>query len=64
MNNTVPFFPCNAHVHRAPPVPDEPLERMPKSDLVCDICGKTFKVHSELDRHKTSVHERSDEAHG
>jgi hypothetical protein len=37
---------------------------MPKSALVCDICGKTFKSHSQLDRHKTSEHEKSEEAHG
>jgi hypothetical protein len=33
----------------APPVPEEPLEKMPHGKLICEICGKTLKVHSELD---------------
>ena len=37
---------------------------MPKTELVCDICGKAFKSHSQLDRHKISEHEKSEEAHG
>jgi len=43
-------------IPNAPPVPEEPLEQMPKSRLACEICGKTFQTHSELDRHKEQMH--------
>jgi Zinc finger, C2H2 type. len=66
--NTTPFYPCMSVLPKAPPkappVPEEPLENMPAGPLVCDICGKTFKSHSQLDRHKMSEHEKSEEAHG
>jgi hypothetical protein len=62
--NTTPIFPCRSTYPHAPPVAEEPLENLPKSELVCDICGKAFKSHSQLDRHKTSEHEKSEEAHG
>jgi hypothetical protein len=46
---------------KAPPVPEEPLDKMAPSPLVCDICGKTFKTHTQLDRHKTTEHEVPEE---
>jgi AbrB family looped-hinge helix DNA binding protein len=46
---------------KAPPVPEEPLDTMPKGELVCDICGKTFKSHTQLDRHKMTEHEIAEE---
>jgi hypothetical protein len=46
---------------KASPVPEEPLDKMPPSQLVCDICGKTFKTHTQLDRHKTTEHEVPEE---
>jgi hypothetical protein len=53
----IPFSSTRSVLPKAPPVPEEPLENMPKSELVCDICGKTFRTHSQLDRHKTTEHE-------
>jgi hypothetical protein len=52
-----PFSSTRSALPKAPPVPEEPLENMPKSELVCEICGKTFKSHTQLDRHKTTEHE-------
>ena len=46
---------------KAPPVPEEPLDKMAPSELVCDICGKIFKTHTQLDRHKTTEHEEPEE---
>ena len=36
-----PFSSTHSALPKAPPVPEEPLENMPKSELVCEICGKT-----------------------
>ncbi|MCW4000313.1 MAG: hypothetical protein NWE93_08730 [Candidatus Bathyarchaeota archaeon] len=47
----------------APPVPEEPLEQMPKSRLACEICGKTFRTHSELDRHLEQIHGHPEKTH-
>jgi hypothetical protein len=55
------MFKIRSTIPRAPPVPEEPLETMPPSNLVCEICGKVFKTHSELDRHKTTAHEIPEE---
>jgi hypothetical protein len=52
-----PYSSTHSALPKAPPVPEEPLENMPKSELVCELCGKTFKTHSQLDRHKTTEHE-------
>jgi Zinc-finger double-stranded RNA-binding len=52
-----PFSSTHSVLPKAPPVTEEPLDTMPKSELVCELCGKTFKTHSQLDRHKTTEHE-------
>jgi hypothetical protein len=50
-------------IPKAPPVPEEPLDRMPKSGLACEICGRTFKTHSELDRHLEHMHGTPEKTH-
>jgi hypothetical protein len=50
-------------IPKAPPVPEEPLENIPRSNLVCEICGKTFRTHSELDRHMESTHGQPEKTH-
>ena len=50
-----------SRIPKAPPVPEEPLENMPRGQLVCEICGKAFKTHTQLDRHKTTEHEIPEE---
>jgi hypothetical protein len=47
----------------SPPVPEEPLEINPKSKLACAICGKTFRTHSELDRHMEHMHGNPEKTH-
>ncbi len=44
------------HYHEASPVPEEPLENTPPSHLRCQICGKVFNSHAEVDRHKQTQH--------
>lgn len=50
-------------IPKAPPVPEEPIDRMAPSPLVCNICGKTFKTHSELDRHMEHMHGHPEKTH-
>jgi hypothetical protein len=45
------------HYHEAPPVPEEPLETMQPSKFRCEICGKIFRRHTEVDRHMATEHE-------
>lgn len=48
---------------KAPPVPEEPLDRMVPSSLVCRVCGKIFKTHLELDRHMENMHANPERTH-
>ncbi|MGD6807324.1 MAG: C2H2-type zinc finger protein [Candidatus Bathyarchaeia archaeon] len=48
---------------KASPVPEEPLDKMPPNRLVCEICGKTFKTHSEFDRHLEQMHGTPEKTH-
>ncbi|MGD6853376.1 MAG: C2H2-type zinc finger protein [Candidatus Bathyarchaeia archaeon] len=50
-------------IPEAPPVPEEPLENMPRSNLVCEICGRVFRTHSELDRHMENMHGQPEKTH-
>lgn len=63
MMNCFYSFPVLASIPRAPPIPEEPSGKMPPSMLVCEICGKTFKTHSELDRHKEHMHGHPEKTH-
>ena len=44
------------HYHKARPVPEEPLENTPQNPLRCQICGKVFSNHSQVDRHMQTQH--------
>jgi hypothetical protein len=48
---------------KAPPVPEEPTDRMVPGKLVCEICGKVFKTHPELDRHLEHEHGNPEKTH-
>ena len=40
-----------------------PLEGLQPGKEVCEICGKTFKTHTELDRHMENVHGNPEKTH-
>jgi len=48
---------------KAPPVPEEPTDRLVPGPLVCEICGKTFHAHSQLDRHMEQAHGNPEKTH-
>ena len=48
---------------KAPPLHEEPIRSLEPSKLVCHICGKAFKTHSELDRHMENVHGAPEKTH-
>jgi hypothetical protein len=50
-------------IPQAPPVPEEPLENLPRSNLICEICGRVFKTHSQLDRHLEHMHGHPEKTH-
>jgi hypothetical protein len=56
MERKIPFK-IRSTLPKAPPVPEEPLDKMAAGTLVCEICGKVFKTHSQLDRHMETEHE-------
>jgi hypothetical protein len=56
-------FPVYLVLPKAPPVPEEPLDKMPRGELVCEICGKAFKTHSQLDRHREQMHGSPEKTH-
>jgi uncharacterized C2H2 Zn-finger protein len=58
-----PLFPTRSSLPKAPPVPEEPTDRLPRGELVCEICGKIFKTHSQLDRHMESMHGHPEKTH-
>jgi predicted transcriptional regulator len=46
---------------KAPPLHEEPLSGIEPGELVCEICGKSFKTKSQLDRHMLTEHELPEE---
>ena len=48
---------------REPPTHEEPVRTTQPSRLRCEICGKAFKTHTELDRHLESVHGNPEKTH-
>ncbi|HMK95274.1 MAG TPA: C2H2-type zinc finger protein [Candidatus Limnocylindrales bacterium] len=44
-------------------VHEEPVRTLQPSRLKCEICGKTFKTHSEVDRHMESIHGEPERTH-
>lgn len=47
---------------KTPSVHEESIEGYARG-AVCEICGKTFKTHTELDRHKENVHGNPEKTH-
>ncbi|MCW4004384.1 MAG: C2H2-type zinc finger protein [Candidatus Bathyarchaeota archaeon] len=41
----------------------EPLRGVEAGKIVCPICGKTFKTHSQFDRHYESMHGTPEKTH-
>lgn len=48
---------------KVPPLHEEPVSGLVLSKEVCRICGKSFKTHSELDRHMENVHGTPEKTH-
>jgi len=55
--NTRPVLP------KGPPMHEEPVSGLTLGKEVCKICGKSFKTHSELDRHVENVHGTPEKTH-
>ena len=47
----------------APSLHEEPIRGIYANKEVCKICGKTFKTHSQLDRHMEQMHGHPEETH-
>ncbi len=58
-----PLFPTRSDLPKAPPIPEESTGTLPRGELVCEICGKIFKTHSQLDRHMESMHGTPEKDH-
>jgi uncharacterized C2H2 Zn-finger protein len=48
---------------RESPMHEEPVRSTEPSRLECEICGKAFKTHTELDRHLENVHGNPEKTH-
>jgi hypothetical protein len=48
---------------KAPPLHDEPIEGLSSEKEICEICGKAFKTHTQLDRHKEHEHGSPEKTH-
>jgi hypothetical protein len=48
---------------KAPPLHEEPIRGIEAGKFVCEICGKTFKTHSQLDRHMEHMHGTPEKTH-
>jgi len=44
-------------------VHEEPVRTLEPSRLECEICGKAFKTHTELDRHLENIHGNPEKTH-
>jgi hypothetical protein len=53
----------NRSVPKAPPLHEEPIEGLQPGKEVCEICGKTFRTHAELDRHLENTHGTPEKTH-
>ena len=48
---------------KAPPLHEEPLRGIEPGKLVCQICGKVFKTHAQIDRHMEHMHGNPEKTH-
>jgi len=45
------------------PLREEPIEGLSSEKEICEICGKAFKTHTQLDRHKEHEHGTPEKTH-
>ena len=48
---------------KGPPLHEKPVGGLVLGKEVCRICGKSFKAHSEIDRHMENVHGAPEKTH-
>ena len=48
---------------KAPPLHEEPIRGIEPGKIVCQICGKTLKTHTQLDRHMEHAHGSPEKTH-
>ncbi len=48
---------------KAPSLHEEPIEGLSSEKEKCEICGKTFKTHTQLDRHMEHEHGNPEKTH-
>lgn len=48
---------------KVPPIHEEPIEGLSSEKEICEICGKAFKTHTQLDRHKENDHGNPEKTH-
>jgi hypothetical protein len=48
---------------KAPPLHEEPIRGIQSGEIVCEICGKTFKTHTQRDRHMEQMHGSPEKTH-
>jgi len=48
---------------KTPPLHEEPIQGRGSEKEICKICGKSFKTHSELDRHVENAHGAPEKTH-
>jgi hypothetical protein len=48
---------------KAPTLHEEPIQGLSSEKEVCKICGKTFKTHTQLDRHMENEHGNPEKTH-
>ncbi|MCW3995613.1 MAG: hypothetical protein NWE98_05630 [Candidatus Bathyarchaeota archaeon] len=41
---------------QAPPLHEEPIRGIEVGKVICQICGKAFKTHAQMDRHMLTEH--------
>ena len=48
---------------KVPPLHEEPVGGLEAGKELCHICGKTFKTHSQLDKHMEQIHVAPEKTH-
>ena len=52
-----------SHEAETSPMHEEPVRTVEPSRLACEICGRAFKTHTELDRHMENMHGSPERTH-
>lgn len=48
---------------KAAPLHEEPIRGIEPGKIVCQICGKIFKPHSQLEKHMEHMHGNPEKTH-